>query len=511
MEGKPTRQIRRVLREGQWRFGIRAGQLNHKPRVALDRSDMNRQIKNRARRWLLTGILRAAFSLIIFGAQTQGARAQNEQSDGAQIEAPMLPNAPSNSEKLTLTGAVDLALKQNLDIQVANIEIASKQQDRLIARSELLPYVGFETNDAVTRYNTKAQLGVQPSIIPHEVGPYQSIHVGPTFSAPIFDLTLIRQYQASGHRLLARRADAQTVREETVLLAVSEYMAHLRAFANITAAESRVELADRLAHQAQDLLNDGVATKIDVSRAQVRLREEKQHLIDDQRDAETTLYALKRILNVPDSEQIEFADQQNFFSTPSLDLSDPLSTALEQRPELQSLSENIKAAESAHKAAVAESLPNLTFEGQWNEQGQTFSTMTPGYEYRFNLNVPIFTGGRLRAERKAAVLAEQRTQKQLAQERNLVTEQVRDGQAELQAALHQVELGRQEVQLANEEVSLSQGRFQSGVTDNIEVTTAQDSLARANDAEIGALFRYNIARAQLARAVGGVEQTYTHP
>ena len=160
----------------------------------------------------------------------------------------------------------------------------------------------------------KAQLGSNPPIIPHDVGPYQSIHVGPTFSTPIFDLTLIRQYQASGHRLLASRADEQTVREETVLLTVSEYMAHLRALASITAAESRVELADRLAHQAQDLLNDGVASKIDVSRAQVRLREEQQRLIDAQRDAETTLYALKRILNVPDSEQIEFADQQDFFS-----------------------------------------------------------------------------------------------------------------------------------------------------------------------------------------------------
>jgi outer membrane protein len=471
---------------------------------------MNQENKKQTRQWLLTGNLRAALLLIIFGAQIQAVSAQNEQSSGTQIQAAMLPNAASSSEKLTLAGAADLALKQNLDIQVANIETASKQQDRLIARSELLPHAGFDANDAVTRYNTKAELGVQPSIIPHEVGPYQSIHVGPTFSTPIFDLTLIRQYQASGHRLLARRADEQTVRDETVLLAVSEYMAHLRAVASITAAESRVELADRLAHQAQDLLNDGVASKIDVSRAQVRLREEKQGLIDDERDAETTLYALKRILNVPDGEQIEFADQQDFFATPSLDLSDPLSTALEQRPELHSLSESIKAAESAHKAAVAESLPNLTFEGRWNEQGQTFSTMTPGYEYRFNVRLPIFTGGRLSAERKSTALAEQRTQKQLAQERNLVTEQVRDGQVDLQAALQQVELGRQEVQLANEEVSLSQGRFQSGVTDNIEVTTAQDSLARANDTEIGALFRYNIARAQLARAVGSVEQTYTH-
>ena len=457
---------------------------------------MNQEFEKGDRQQYMTAKLGAALLLIIFGAQ---------------IEVAVAQNAPSGSEKLTLAGAVDLALKQNLDIQIADIETASKQQDRVIARSELLPQASFEGDDAVSRYNTKAQLGVQPAIIPPGVGPYQSIHVGPAFSTPIFDLTVIRQYQASGHRLLASRTDEQTVREETVLLAVSEYMSHLRALASITAAESRVELADRLARQAQDLLSDGVASKIDVSRAQVRLREEKQLLIDAQRDSETTLYALKRILNVPDSQQIEFADQQDFFSIPSLDVSNPLSTALERRPELHSLSESVKAAESAHKAAVAESLPKLTFDGRWNEQGQTLSTMTPGYEYRFNVRFPIFTGGRLRAERKSTALAEQRTQKQLAQEQNLVTEQVRDGQVELQAALHQVELGRQEVQLANEEVSLSQGRFQSGVTDNIEVTAAQDSLARANDAEIGALFRCNVARAQLARAVGGVEQTYTHP
>ena len=425
----------------------------------------------------------------------------------------MRSNVPPSSEKLTLAGAIDLALRQNLEIQIANIETTTRQQDRVIARSELLPHASFEADDSVNRHNLRALLGIQIPIpiVPHNIGPYQAVHVGPAFSTPVFDLTLIRQYHASGHRLLASRADEQTVREETVLLTVSEYMAHLRALASVEAAESRVDLATRLANQADDLLSDGVASKIDVSRAQVRLREEKQGLIDSQRDADTTVFALKRILNVPDSQQIEFADQLDFFRTPSFDVSDPLATALLQRPELHSLSENIKAAQSAHKAAVAKSLPTLTFEGFWDEQGQTFDTANPGYEYQVNLGIPIFTGGRLSAERKNTALAEQRTQKQLVEEQNLVTEQVRDGQVELLAALHQVELGRQEVQLANEEVSLSQGRFQSGVTDNIEVTQAQDSLARANDTEIGALFRYNIARAQLARAVGSVEQTYTHP
>jgi outer membrane protein len=293
--------------------------------------------------------------------------------------------------------------------------------------------------------------------------------VGPTFRAPIFDLTLIREFQASGHRVLASRADAEAVREETVLLTVSEYMANLRALASITAAESRIGLATRLAHQADDLLRDGVASKIDVSRAQVRLRDEEQQLIDAQRSADTTLYALKRILNVPDSQQMEVADTQNF------------------------------------------SVPKFALNGFWNEQGETFDTATPGYLYQASMTIPLFTGGRLKAERQSTALVQQRTQRELEQERNVVTEQVRDGQVELDAALHEVELSHEEVELANEEISLSQGRFASGVTDNIEVTTAQDSLARANDEEIEALFRYNIARVQLAYAIGGVEQIYTHP
>jgi len=432
----------------------------------------------------------------------------------AQISPASTPSdVRSSSEKLTVAGAVDLALKQNLEVQIANIDTATKQQDRVIARSALLPHAAFEADDSINRHNLEALLGIQIPLpgVPHSIGPYQAVHVGPSFYAPVFDLTLIRRYQATGHALAASLADEQTIREETVLLTVSEYMAHLRALASIAAVKSRVELATRLAHQAEDLLSDGVSSKIDVSRAQVRLSEEKQKLIDSQRDADITLNALKRILNMLDSQQIEFVDARDFFQTPSVDVPDPLATALIQRPELHSLNEFSKAAQLANRAAVAQSLPKFSLDGFWDLQGERFNTATPGYQYRIRMDVPIFTGGRLRAERKSTSLAAQRIQKQLLEERNRVTEEVRDEQVELQSALNQVDLGRQEVQLANEEVTLSEGRFQSGVTDNIEVTQAQDSLARANDAEIGALFRYNIARARLARAVGGAEHSYTSP
>ena len=418
-----------------------------------------------------------------------------------------VPQPPEKT--LTLSETVEVALKQNIDIQIATLDLAQHQQERVIARSKLLPQAEFNGSESVRRYNKKALIGMSGS--PYSIGPYQSVSVGPSFSTPIFDLTLLRQYQASAHRLQASREDQRTVHEETVLLAVSEYMAHLRALAAIAAAQSRVKLASSLARQANDLRNDGVATRIDVSRAEVRLREEKQQLIDAERDAETTMYALKRILNIPDSQPIAFADCEAFSATPSLDLDDPAATALAQRPELKSLAQNILAAKDLHTAAVAESLPKLKFAGSWNEQGGNLTTITPGYEYRFDFNLPIFTSGRLKSERKNTAIVEQTTERQLQQARNQVTEQVHDGEVEIQAALNQVELGKQEVQLANEEVTLSQGRFQSGVTDNIEVIAAQDSLARANDEEINALYRYNIARAQLAHAVGGIEQIYTRP
>jgi outer membrane protein len=409
---------------------------------------------------------------------------------------------------LTLTDAVTLALKQNPDVQVANLALASKQQEKAIARSELLPHVNVEASESITRFNLKALVGVQIPEVPHNIGPYQVIHAGPSFSTPIFDLTLLRSYEASKHRIDASLQDTHSVREQTTLLTISEYAAHLRAVASVHAAESRVELATRLLTQAKALKDDGVASKIDVERADVRLSEEKQRLIDARAEEQTTIFALKRILSVPDSTRLRFSDEDSFFSTPPLDISEPVQTALRERPELLSLAATQKAAEDDRKAAAAASLPKLSFTGRWDQEGGTLTTLAPGYDYSFNFKLPLFTGGRLKAERETARIALQKTQVQLTDARNRVIEQTRQGQVELRAALDQTEVAKRQVSLASDELVLAQDRFRTGVTDNIEVVAAQDSLARANDAQIAALFRYSIARAQLARAVGAVERTY---
>ncbi len=85
----------------------------------------------------------------------------------------------------------------------------------------------------------------------------------------------------------------------------------------------------------------------------------------------------------------------------------------------------------------------------------------------------------------------------------------------MKSAVAQIEAARTEVDAANlgvnfaaESVRQARDRFRAGVANNIEVITAQDGLARANDNQITALYRYNQSRADLARATGKMEELY---
>jgi outer membrane protein TolC len=71
-----------------------------------------------------------------------------------------------------------------------------------------------------------------------------------------------------------------------------------------------------------------------------------------------------------------------------------------------------------------------------------------------------------------------------------------------------VQVANSGVQLSKEEVDQARDRFRAGVANNIEVIQAQDSLARANDNQIAALYRFNQARADLARSIGQMEKIY---
>ena len=97
---------------------------------------------------------------------------------------------------------------------------------------------------------------------------------------------------------------------------------------------------------------------------------------------------------------------------------------------------------------------------------------------------------------------------QKADLRNQISLDVKTALLNLKSARNQVEVTTLGVQLAKEEVDQARDRFKAGVANNIEVIQAQDSLSRANDNQIAALYRFNQARADLARSTGQMEKVY---
>jgi outer membrane protein len=410
--------------------------------------------------------------------------------------------------KLTLRDAVALALKQNPQVILAALNTAQSREDRAIARSGLLPQANGRISETVNRVNLEAAIGFQFPNFAQHVGPYWVSQGGVNFNAPLFDLTLWRRYRASQYGIEASQAGEANAREESVLLVVSQYLGSQRAAADITAAQSRVDLAQALYNQAADLQRNGVGTGIDTLRANVTLQNEKQRLIVSRTQLETSLFALSRLLNLDPRQRIELADSAGFFQTPEVSPDQTLERAWQSRPELRQLLSEEQRAELNLRAASDVRLPRLTVSGFWSEQGLVPASAIPAYSYQWAVEVPLFTGGRIQAERARAEIAIRQLKQQEQDIRNRIALEVKTAIAQVASARSEVDVANLGVQLARQQVEQSRDRFQAGVANNVEVIQAQDDLARANDNQIGALYRYNQARADLAHSTGQMEALY---
>lgn len=420
-------------------------------------------------------------------------------------------DAPTQVLKLTLDQAVALALKQNPTAQIAILTAAQSEQDKNIARADLLPQVNAKISDEAQKVNLRAQFGGQIPFpgFPKTLGPYQLFSAGPTFGGPVFDLTLWKRYQAARETMGASRANSLSTREQVILLVVSQYIGTLRAVANVQASQSRVELAQALYDQAADLQKEGVGTGIDTLRANVELQNEKQRLIQAETDRETSLYGLSRLLNLDPRQPIELGDSLSFFDTPQPEVETSLGLALAERQEWKALESQIKAAGSQKKAAQFSRLPSLRFDGDFAYVGTSGNTTLPTYTYQASVNLPIFTGGRIHAQIVRADLEIRKLGQQQADLRNQIALDVKTALLNLNSARNEVQVANLGVVLSKEEVDQARDRFKAGVANNIEVIQAQDALSRANDNQIAALYRFNQARADLARSIGQMEKVYS--
>jgi len=420
---------------------------------------------------------------------------------GASVDAQQ--SAP---RRLTLREAIGLALKQNLSVRVASTQVEELEGTRDRRRASLLPHVNGDA--LANRENIDlAALGISFPNVPAVVGPFNHYDFRLSASQSVIDRHSYHTWKASEKQEEAARLDYQDSRDLVIRQAAGLYLNSQAYTAEVEAAESRVTTSQTLEKLAHDQHAQGLATAVDEVRAQVQLARDQQNLLVARNTYQTSLLVLAHFLGLSPGAPLELADPLTFHHVESVNADQALHTAIEARSDYAALLKQRDSLDEQLKASRARYLPTLAVNGDYGAIGRGFNTLAGTGEIQGTLTVTLFD--RDRAGEKTELQSRvKRLNAQIDDLNQEIEQELRTALLNLESTESQVTVTEAALHLAERELSLAQDRFRNGVTDNIEVVTAQASLASAQDDRIMAMAQHADAVMALVRSLGGTEKIY---
>lgn len=411
---------------------------------------------------------------------------------------------------LTLAQAIDQAVKNNLQTKIAQERTNESRAQRGMGLSALLPNISGAAYQMSLTENLAAQ-GLSASTfnfpgIPAFIGPFNRFDARFEMVQSLFNLAAIRRYQATRYGVQLAEQQRRLAQEQVTTGTALAYIAVLAASQSVAAAEANVQLARQLLDLAVNQRNAGIATGLDVARAETRLASQQVQLAQARTNLDTATLNLLRVIGAPLSARVSPIERMRFQPQPPPEAGEAIGQALADRLELRVAGEQLRIAEAERKAAMAGWAPAVSAFGDYGSSGLKPNEVDlPTRSIGIRLDVPIFDGGRTRAEVQSATSRLRQAEMQLSDLRAAVEKDVRQALDNLSTRAEQMRAAEQNLALAQRELSLAQDRFQNGLADNIEVTNAQTGLENARQVNVASLADFNIARLNLDSAMGRAE------
>ncbi len=453
-------------------------------------------------------------SLCAQTASTQGQLISPASSVSSTLgtESPYLGSVPTGTAtntvlELSLSDALDRGLKYNLGLIESDVRTRTTRAERLRSLNELLPNVSATISQTVEQVNLRA-LGLKLPIagFPVVVGPFGVQDARGNVSQKLFDWNSVQNLRASNERLKASQNSYKSSRDLVVLAVANAYLQVIADSSTIESQQAQLSTSQALYQRARDQRAAGVAARIDELRAQVELQTQQQRLITARDQQSKDMLSLARAIGLPTGQGFSLTDNAPFALPQGVSLDKALQDAYANRPDYLSAQLEVRAAGLSRKAAVAENFPTVTSAADYGDIGPNFGNSHGTITASASVNIPIFQGTRVKADVLEADATLQQKQAQLEDLKGRIDQDVRDAFFDLDSASELVKVAESNKDLARETLSEAQDRFGAGVTDNIEVVQAQESVSSADQAYISSLYASNIAKVQLARAVGNAEQ-----
>jgi outer membrane protein TolC len=408
------------------------------------------------------------------------------------------------SGKLSLREAIARGLNYNLGAVGQSNAVREAQGQSQVARSALLPNASAYLAETLQQIDLGAEgvhIKVPGLAIPTVVGPFNNIDLRGSLSQSIFDLRAWNNYRSSREVVRASQFAARDAREMVVLAVCGAYLQVISTRERVKSAHAQLDTATALFQQTQQKRSVGLVPQIDVDRSEVEELTQKQRVISLEDEVAKQKIILARITGLPPSDEYELTDDVPFLAAPDLSFEDALKQAFERRTDIKAAEAQIHAGEHTLAAARDERLPSLAVNGNYGKIGTNPAQTQTTYEGAATLNVPIWQGGRTEGDITEAKASLAQRKAELEDTRSQVESDVRNAFLDLRAATSQVEVAKRNLQVTRETLDLTRQRFDAGVTDNVEVVQAQESLTSAELDVINSVFAHNVAKLSLARSI----------
>jgi outer membrane protein TolC len=279
----------------------------------------------------------------------------------------------------------------------------------------------------------------------------------------------------------------------------------------LSVAQQSLERSESLEQASEARMQVGLASKLDVYRAQLRASQATGAMVSSDAGLETALEQFRVMLGVSPNDPAEPAEV-----TPSeqLDLEiEPMEVLLERatqnRLELAESRDQVRDAERAAAVARQNLLPQLDLNLGMSQTGAAPS-FSESFKAEARWNVFLSTSYPL--ERTSDRTGKAQAELTLAARKRALRQREFDVEAEVRSAVRNlvrieksVELQKKAVELAEDEHRLATLRYQRGLASNLEVVDAEGSLVLARTALVGLVTDYQVARIQLLLTTGELD------
>ncbi|HEY3824510.1 MAG TPA: TolC family protein [Bryobacteraceae bacterium] len=404
--------------------------------------------------------------------------------------------------QLTLADAISRGLSFNLGLIESQQTDAGVKAERARAFAALLPQITARAQQSFQQVSTAelgikfpAQLGIR---LPATLGGFGYSEARVELQYPVFDATLRAQYQARKAAEAASALSTKDSRDVVVFAVGTAYFQVVASQARLATADAALASAQEFATQVTHQYEAEVAPEIDSLRASVELRAAQQRVTDAGNDLEKDKLTLDRITGIPLEQQWSPAHEYTF---------SPLAedNAPQNRFDLKSAQQSVAAAEQDIRAARNQRLPSASLGASYGSGGVNPGNYSQVYSVSAGVAVPLFTGGRIRADVQDA---EAKLAQREAEYRDLqgrIAYDLRVARLDARASESAVKVAQGNQSLAQRAFEQSEDRYRNGVTNYLEVVQANEGVVTAQENYISSLFSYNVAKISLARALGSAE------